>query len=78
MTFHKKNFFFLFLYICLSDISSGLYRVFQNYLAEDIQNIFETSYISSGDNVIKLFMNVSYDFCNKLERLSLASFPCLV
>jgi hypothetical protein len=58
----QKNFFFLFLYFCLSDISSCLYRVFQNYLTEDIQNIFETSYISSEDNVIKLFMDVSYDF----------------
>ncbi len=31
-----------------------------------------------GANVIELFTAVSYDFCNKLERLSLASFSSVV
>jgi hypothetical protein len=31
----------------------------------------------TGDNDIKLFTVVIYDFCNKVERLSLASFSSL-
>jgi hypothetical protein len=34
--------------------------------------------VTSGANVLKLFTAVSYEFCNNLERLSLASFSRLV
>jgi hypothetical protein len=34
--------------------------------------------LTHGANYIKLFMAVSYGTCNKLERLSLASFSSLV